>query len=565
MKIKGRTLFSSADEFSFKNVSKNLSFICVCSLVLLSCQVPTENAQEFLDRKTLDELRLEQNDSILTPSEVIPPPKKTPPKTKFGPYVENQKKLASIFHQKVSISIGEQLPVKTALLSLSQQTGVNLQLDPSIDMRLIYSAHEQPFIDVIEGICELADLRYTIEKTNLRIVPDSPYPENYKIQFLNLNRSTENNTSISTNVFSSLGDTKQVDNGSNTNVTAKTDNNFWAELEENLFVILGENDQTKNADSYTIHRQGGILTVRATSRQHKLIESYLYNLKRAISTQVLIEAKIVEVTLKDEFKAGINWKQVIGGNFRTVMMLGKIAEHAKITDPLHHQDILSIGTDIGNFSGILHAIQQFGACKTLSSPRVTVLNNQNAILKVAQNQVYFRLRYDRENNTNINRESVMVTSDIQTVPIGLVMSVQPSIDPDGNRILLSLRPTISRLTRSVADPAVDLLYSLNGDCNMEHIKPSLIPVVEVREIDSVLEVDSGYIAILGGLMESRKAKEDTKLPGFGDIPLLGKLVSAKSEVDEVVELVILLKATIVDQDDFSGQIKESDRQLLSGF
>lgn len=547
-----------------KKNAKTVLYVALSSLYLSGCQIPVEKPQEFLNKDTLNALRSEQNDSLLIPADLVPPPKKSPLKMRQKPYPKEKRKLSDIFYQKVSIAIGEQLPLKTALLTLSQQTGINLQLDPSIDVRLIYSAQEQPLIDVIEGICALADLRFGINKTNLRIVPDTPYPQNYKLQFLNLNRHTENSTSISTNVFSTSRDNKEGDNGSDSKVTAKTDNNFWTELKENLEVILGT-DENDGDENFTIHRQGGLLTVRGTAKQHKLIEEYLYNLKRSISTQVLIEAKIIEVSLKDEFKAGINWKQLAGGSFRTSMMLGKIAENAKITDPLRHHDILSIGTTIDNFSAILEAIQQFGACKTLSSPRVTVLNNQNAILKVAQNQVYFRLRYDRENIATINRENIMVTSDIQTVPIGLVMAVQPSIDPDGDRVLLSLRPTISRLTRSVSDPAVELIYTMNGNCDMDHIKPSLIPVVEVREIDSVLEVDSGYIAIFGGLMESRKAREDTQLPLFGDIPLLGKLVSAQSETDEVVELVILLKATIVDQNDFSSQIKESDQKLLNGF
>lgn len=550
-------------------IAKNTLYVTLISLLLSSCQVPTEKPQAFLNKDTLNTLQSEQNDTFLTPADMIPP-KKSSLKMKQKPYPREKKKFPDIFYQKVSIAIGEELPLKTALLTLSQQTGINLQLDPSIDIKLIYSAQEQPLIDVIEGICALGDLRFAIHNTNLRIVPDAPYPQNYKLQFLNLNRQTENHTSISTNVFSTSRDVTEGDNGSDSKVTAKTDNNFWTELKENLEIILGtakKKDGVKDdvIENFTIHRQGGLLTVRGTARQHKLIEEYLYNLKRSISTQVLIEAKIIEVTLKDEFKAGINWKQLAGGSFRTSMMLGKIAENARITNPIHHNDILSIGTTIDNFSAILQAIQQFGACKTLSSPRITVLNNQNAILKVAQNQVYFRLRYDRENNSNINRESVMVTSDIQTVPIGLVMAVQPSIDPDGDRVLLSLRPTISRLTKSVADPAVELIYSMSRDCDMDHIKPSLIPVVEVREIDSVLEVDSGYIAILGGLMESRKAREDTQLPILGDIPLLGKLVSAQSETDEVVELVILLKATIVNHDDFSGHINESDQKLLSGF
>jgi general secretion pathway protein D len=262
--------------------------------------------------------------------------------------------------------------------------------------------------------------------------------------------------------------------------------------------------------------------------------------------------------LKDDFKAGINWRQLTGGVFRAAAPLGKIAQEGKITAPMHaHQDILSLGIDTGDFSAILQAIQQFGATNTLSSPRLTVLNNQSAILKVAQNQVYFRLRYDKQFTLNSNRESFNVASDIQTVPIGLVMAVQPSIDEETGEIILSLRPTISRLNRSVADPAVDIMYQASGGTG-ESPKPSLIPVVEVREIDSVLRLRSGKIAVLGGLMESRKAAEDSKVPWLGDIWGIGNLVSGKSETDEIVELVILLKATIIEGDE---DLNPADQRL----
>lgn len=554
----------------------NFSFLLIALSFLSGCDY-LDTKKEIIDQAHLQDLHTQNNRDFEEPSpRVLRPSRRALSRNHFI----QEPPIPKHFYQRVSLSIGEHLPLKDALVSLSQRTRISLQLDPSINASLIFSAHNQPFIEVIKSICELANLRYIIQHNSLRIMPDTPYAENYKIQFLNLNRTTENNTSISTNIFANTSDGKQLDNGSNSNVKGKSDTDFWAELENNLSIILEDNSSpllptepgknspsSKSHSQFTIHRQGGILTVRATSRQHRLIKEYLAHLRQTIGTQILIEAKIIEVNLKDEFKAGINWQEISGAAFRASMPLGKIAQSSRIADPLQHrQDILTIGTHFDHFTALLQAIEQYGACKTLSSPRLTVLNNQNAILKVAQNQVYFRLRYDRENNTNINRENVMVTSDIQTVPIGLVMSVQPSINPDTNEILLSLRPTISRLTRSVADPAVEIFYALgNRGGDGDHIKPSMVPVVEVREMDSILKVKSGSVAVLGGLMEGRNSQEDSQLPVLGDIPFLGKLVSATSQSEEVVELVILLKATIIDDEDFQPHITESDQKLLRSF
>jgi general secretion pathway protein D len=213
-------------------------------------------------------------------------------------------------------------------------------------------------------------------------------------------------------------------------------------------------------------------------------------------------------------------------------------------------DVLSIGLQGRTFTGLLKAIEEFGVSRTLSSPRLTVMNNQTAILKVAQNQVYFRLNYDKQLSLMVNRESVSVSSDIQTVPIGLVMSVQPAIDYDKGSIILSLRPTISRLSQSVKDPAVDIAFNAAGGSNGSfQPTPSLIPVVEVREIDSVLRLQSGEIAVLGGLMEARTINGSAKLPVAGDIPVLGEIFKSTVEGDEVIELVILLRATIIEEEE----------------
>lgn len=462
-------------------------------------------------------------------------------------------------NQKISISISDTLPLKQAFLALSEQTKIDLQLDPDIKSTLVFSAYNRPLIDIIHDICELADLRYRIVNNSIRIEKDTPYPVNYNTQFLNMARSSKAQVSIATDVFSNTKEGQgALDNGSNSMVSAQSDNDFWEEVTGNLETILSDGSDS----SFTIHKQGGIISVRANSRQHQLIDQYLENLKRAISTQVLIEAKVIEVNLKDEFKAGINWQKLTGGAIQLDMPLGTIARHGAHMDPsTAQQQVLSFGIQHHNFSSIIKAIQQFGTCETLSSPRLTVLNNQQAILKVAQNQVYFRLKYDKEYNINIQRESINVSSDIQTVPIGLVMAVQPSIDYETGEIILSLRPTISRLSRSVADPAVAIALANSRDGSMNNV-PSLIPIVEVREIDSVLRISSGEVAVLGGLMESRNNVESTKLPIAGDIPLFGKLFTAESEVNEVVELVILLKATIVKDSD---TISPADTRLVNEY
>ena len=299
-----------------------------------------------------------------------------------------------------------------------------------------------------------------------------------------------------------------------------------------------------------MHRQAGLIALHATRKQHQQVQLYLEKLRHVACCQVLIEAKIIEVTLKDEYRSGINW-QTLGtkGDLEITANFGDMAKKGAFLDPSTAQtDMVSFGAKGSKFSAIANTLQEFGLVRTLSSPRLTVMNNQAAILKVAQNKVYFRLNYDKMYNSQNNAQSTTVSSDIQTVPIGLLMMVQPSIDPETGEIILFLRPSISRLTQSVADPAIDIAYNAGNTTGSVTKAPvqSMIPVVEVREIDSVLRLNNKEMAVLGGLMEVRSSEHKQGLPGLDEVPILRDLTGSLSEGDTIVELVIVLKATIMD-------------------
>lgn len=454
----------------------------------------------------------------------------------------------------VSVVVSEGISLKEIFIELARQAKVDLQLDPLIDAKIIFSAQQRSFIEVVNAMCAMANLRYDVINNALRIERDTPYSQNYNVQFLNLTRSSENQLTVATDVFSSVGPVKGStgDNVSKSSLTATTKNDFWNELEQSLKSIIDIGVE-KNAisGSYAIHRQAGIIALKATRKQHQQVEQYLEQLRLVVCSQVLIEAKIIEVTLKEEYRGGIDWQKVgIQGDVIASARFGDLAKKSSFLDPTSAQtDMVGFGVSGSCFSVIANALQEFGFVRTLSSPRLTVMNNQVALLKVAQNKVYFRLNYDKIYSAQNSRESTTVSSDIQTVPIGLIITVLPSIDTQTGAIILFLRPSISRLTQTVADPAVDIAYNASINANATGQKSptqSLIPVVEVREVDSVLRLKNNEMAVLGGLMEARSSEHNQGLPGFESVPLLRDLTGGITEGDTIVELVIVLKATIVD-------------------
>ena len=209
----------------------------------------------------------------------------------------------------------------------------------------------------------------------------------------------------------------------------------------------------------------------------------------------------------------------------------------------------SFSYKISDTDNILKALEQFGSVRTISNPRITAMNNQAAVIKIAENQVYFKLNYDKVySNKESLREDVNISSDIKTIPIGLVMFVQPSIDIKNGIVSLFLRPTITILQNTVNDPAVDIaIQSANNqsrNISKDKYPESKIPITEVREVASVLKLHDGEVAVLGGFMEVISAKSKSGLPLIKDIPLFGELSSEYDTKDKVVELVILVKVKI---------------------
>ena len=548
---------------TFGSVLGRLLTIFLICIGLMGCR-------HFWDPKIEQEVFLKKQDlATMKESPAVEPPQ---PKKALSSRQAIKPKVVhdSRFMTPISLTISETLSMKQVLPAVAKQIGIDLYLDPQANRNLVFSATNRPFIDVIRSICEIAKLRFKITGRSITIESDTPYHANYNVQFLNLMRKTQNRVSIATDVFASVqGHQNYADNGSNSAVNAESSNSFWEELEANLEVILQKQQDDGEESTYTIHKQAGLITIFGTAQQHVMIQDFLEKLRGVASTQVLIEAKVIEVHLKDSFKGGINWTKV-GGTLRLDARFADVANAGTFRSPQDAQsETIAIGVAGGKgFSAILHAIENFGSIRTLSNPRLTVLNNQTAILKIAQNQVYFRLNYDKQYYVNTNRESYSLSSDIQTVPIGLVMTVQPSIDAKTGQIILSLRPTISRLSRSVRDPAVDVaILSANtgsNNINASQLPPSLIPVVEVREVDSIIKLNDGEIAILGGLMEARTAHDQDKIPGLGDVPVVGELMKGTAFSDEVIELVILLKATII-EDNVHQTIAPADARLYNDY
>lgn len=525
----------------------------------------------------------------------------------------------------VSISINQTVPLRDALFELASQASYDIELDPRIKGSIIFTARDKPFDLVIKRISDIAGLRYKFEDGIVRVEVDTPYHKTYKIDYLSYVRSNtssiKNDVSVVSGEGANTGSKFEAASKSeadfwgelNTNITqilgvpmaasnlmTPNDPTITAAPANPVSVqpvvaTTGEDGQpvvqvtppaatlqvqslptdhaqqqvpaatqagkSPDGSSFSINKQAGMISINATERQHEQIAAYLDELRRSVTAQVLIEAKILEVSLSDEFSAGINWEMLENmiGEFSFGFDAG-VAAGAQVrpsfTTPSNPDSNFTIGYAGNDVTAVVDAISRFGTVKALASPRLTVLNNQSAVLNVANNSVYFEI--DIDVTTADNTTQTNVDSEIKNVPEGVLINVQPSINLDDRSVSMSVRPTVTRIVDTVPDPAIAFVAAGLADPIS-----SEIPIVNIQEMDSVVKMNSGQALLMGGLMQDRTDSSQQGVPVLSEIPLLG--AAFRNQVDKVskTELIVFLKATIVDAD--NNVIGKADRDLYKRF
>lgn len=449
------------------------------------------------------------------------------------------------------------IPAEQLLLAIGRDAGLELDLHAGITGNVSLQAHDRPLGELLERIARQVDLRYELRGRHLRVRPDTPYIRSYAVDYVNLSRDMRGTVATSTQIATSgsaggagqrASSTGGAGNASITQIETRSANDFWNTLEHNLAAILagpgrapdcggerrGESPAgCRNAD-LMLNRESGIVMARATQRQHEQLEAFLAGVQRAARRQVMIEATIVEVTLADGYRQGIDWTR-LGVPSWSVRPRGS----GDATSGQPTLSYLSANSDIR-----LELLETFGTVKVLSSPRLSVLNNQTAMLKVVEEVVYFLVDSTTTEYDDRKQARISATTTPQSVSVGMVMSVTPQISADGD-ITLNVRPTISGISGFKDDPNPSL-----GDI------PNRVPQIRTREIESMLRLRSGEVAVLGGLMEDRIDHDTGRIPLFGDLPVVGELFTRRDNNVRRTELLIFLRPLLIDEPGMRGGYAE---------
>ena len=435
----------------------------------------------------------------------------------------------------------QDVPVRELLFAIARDAGVNVDVNPNVLGVVSLNVVDRTLPQILDRIGRQIDIRWRIDPiSGLEVEADTPFLKTYQVDYVNVARESTTDFTV-TSAFGSVGGADSGTTGSNNSTAAlrqTSTNRFWETLNANLLAIMGEaggGEADQGSVNVISNVENGIVLVRGTSRQHNEIQRFLDFVRSRSLAQVLIEATVVEVELSDQYQSGVDWA-VIGrdsGQLDFVQSLNglNLTESPVSTLTLDR----SAGPDALVTS--MKMLSQFGNLRVLSSPKLMALNNQTAMLRVVDNRVFFTVDVQAGTPATVNGPGTppTYTSEINTVPVGFVMGVTPQIG-EGDQVTLNVRPTISRILRYVNDPNPTLSnYNVvNG-----------IPEVQIREMESILKVYSGQIAVLGGLMQDSIDDQTSGLPGLSRLPGVGGLFSYKEEVAKKTELIVFIRPVVI--------------------
>ena len=450
--------------------------------------------------------------------------------------------------------VATDLPANELLFALARDARLNLDIDPDIDDRISINAIDQTLPQILKRISRQVSLRYYLDGNTMVVTKDEPFTRTYRVDYLNMSRTTDSNVGIETALGSGDGDGGDqggATGGSSTIVTNTAENNFWDSLEANVTALSKSNGVQGEVFS---HRESGTMSVFTSSLGHENIQRFLDMAIGSARRQVLIEATVVDVQLKDEFQAGVDWSRVANGDGWTIgqnLLSGTTGLNALGTGPVTEVSYFNSNSD-RTIQAAVRALDEFGEVAVMSSPKIMALNNQTSVLKVADNVVYFEI--DATSNVSGGASSIVTNTfdtTAKTVPVGFVMNVTPFITADGE-VLLNIRPTITVDIGTVNDPNPALA---------EAGIVSEIPIIQVREMESVLRVSSGSTAVIGGLMTDRSRENDAGLPGLHDMEGVGNAFGTKVRLYDKSELVIFLRPRIIEDANLDTSLQDFQRFL----
>ncbi|HJE29853.1 MAG TPA: pilus (MSHA type) biogenesis protein MshL [Pseudomonas nitrititolerans] len=456
------------------------------------------------------------------------------------------------------------MPARDFFLSLMQSAGQNLLVHPEVTGNITFSLSNVNLEEVLAAVRDSYGYDYRRTSYGYQIQPNQAITRTYDLNYLNVQRLGTTDTRVSSGQVTSSDNTGVGVGGTTTSSTSSTVNasqlltssnvDFWAEIREVIAMMIGNEE----GNQVVVNPQAGLLVVRAASADQQAVENFLRQAQRNLQRQVILETKILEVNLSDGFQAGINWSFLQGQKGISLGGFATTAGGVNIPNiPLEGPDgiggVFGATFDFGNFEGVVQLLETQGDVRVLSSPRISTLNNQKAVIKVGTDE--FFVTDVSTTTTSLAGGTTAPDLDITLTPFfsGISLDVTPQID-ENDQITLHVRPTVSRVqdqNKSIQLGSADNVFNLP------------LALSTTRQSDSIVRARSGQVVVIGGLLENRNSNDDANVPWLSKLPFAGALFQQQRKSLEQTELVILMRPQVVNDQVWLDELRKSSESFRS--